>query len=272
MRKMRPRKSVGSSPNKLVVGLRSAGSLTTHYFEDIVIELKVDNVSGKSLLIESVTLKFDPDTGATPVYVDCPVGVRLTANGGSVIKVTVCPTPLFREYTSQFVARFKCHHESRGRIIASFMESHDGLYIIIHPPEKQLGDVFVSFKQPEDRKLANILERYAKRAGFTPHLFIQDAHLGTDQWIRIDALIKGSHSAFIVWALRTDWGDGVTTEIELCRKHKVREILLIEEGVELPDAYRGTNRAYQKFDPADPASAISKAVSSVYAQVTNSKL
>lgn len=271
MSKNRAKTSLVPPVNRLGVSLKSPGPLTTRYFDDTIIELKVDNLSGETLFIESLTLRFEPDTGATPVYLDLQVGQRIIPGRSATLDVAVRPTPLFREYTNQFVARFKCHCESGGRIFDGFMESHDGLYIIIHPREQQLGDVFVSFKQPEDQRLANILERYARRAGFTPHMFMRNPHLGADQWKLIEASIKEAHSAFIVWALRTDWGQGVGKEIELCRKHKVREVLLIEEGIELPAPYKGTQRAYRRFDPTDPASALSEAVSSVYAQVTGAR-
>jgi hypothetical protein len=70
-----------------------------------------------------------------------------------------------------------------------------------------------------------------------------------------------------VWALRTEWGDGVGKEIELCRKHNVRELLLIEEGVDLPELYKGTKTTYKRFDPSDPAKAFSEAIRSLHEQI-----
>ena len=251
---------------KLSARLRNKSPLTVHYFETVRIELELNNLTSEPLFIESGTLKFEPDMGATPIYVDCTAGIKLYPNGSSNIEFVVRPTPIFRQFTSQFTARFRCHTESAGRLSDPFFERHEGFYIIVRPNDKQLGELFISFKQPEDQKLANILERYSERAGFVPRLYMRNPALGGDQWKDIETLIKRSHSAFIVWALRTDWGEGVEREVQLCRKHKVREVLLIEEGVHLPTMYKGTNRSYKRFDPSDPATALSEAVCSIHDQ------
>src|SRR5258708_27656312 len=74
---------------------------------------------------------------------------------------------------------------------------------------------------------------------------------------------------FIVWGVRTEWGEGVEKEIALCRKHKVRELLLIEEGLAVPQPYEGTNVTYKRFDASDPAKALSEAITSSRDQVVS---
>ena len=262
--------TVSSSPPKFLVELASSAPLVTHYFESTRIGIKVTNISGETVLIESVTLQFEADTGAAPNYEDSYPALRLSPGQSSPINLNVTPVPLYRAYTNQFKVRLTGHVESGGRLHGSFSELHPGFYLIINMPSDSLGNVFVSFKQPEDQRLANILERYARRAGFEPYLFMRKPHLGADQWEEIAKLIKQSHSVIIVWALRTDWGDGVEKEIELCRTHKCREILLIENGVELPELYDGTKATYKRFDPEEPAKALSEAIASLRAQIVKS--
>jgi len=246
---------------------KASAPLATQYFDLQTIEFDVVNISGETLFIEAASLKFEEDTGATPNYVDCFLGLRLLPNGTGRITSEVRPIPLYRESTNQFSVLLKFRPEVYGRLGKQATEMHPGFYIIINTPPATLGDVFISFKQPEDRRLANILERYAKRAGFTPRLFMRNPALGADQWKSIQKLIKNAHSIFVVWGRRTEWGDGVEKEILLCRKHHLKEILLIEDGLALPGLYQNTQYTYQRYDPADPARALSDAVGSLRDQV-----
>jgi len=254
-----------SSP-KFLVEVANA-PIHTHYFESTRIKIKVTNISGENVLIQRVTLQFDPDTGAAPNYEDSFPSLRLLSNKSDLIEVDVTPVPLYREETTQFKIGLMGHVESGGCLRESFSERHEeGFYIILKVPTLQLGDIFISFKQPEDQKLANILVRYAKRAGFNPCLFMRNPELGKDQWKEIEKLIRQCHSVIIVWALRTEWGEGVEKEIELCRKYGCREILLIAEGVDPPKLY-DPKIAYKQFDPSDPAKDLSEAIASLRAQV-----
>jgi hypothetical protein len=263
--------STPSHPRKFILTLKASAPLATHYFDLQTIEFNVVNTSGEVLLIEAAPFKFEADTGATPNYVDCSPGLRLLPNGGGRITIDVRPIPLYKEFTNQFDVLLKYRLEEQGRLGKLLTELHDGFYIIINTPQASLGDVFISFKQPEDQRLANILERYATRAGFAPHLFMRNPALGADQWKSIRQLIKQSHSMFVIWGRRTEWGDGVEKEIELCRKRRMREVLLIEDGLLLPDLYQGTSYAYKRYDPTDPAHALSDAVCSLRDQVVTSK-
>jgi hypothetical protein len=262
--------TIPSDPPSFILTLKASASLATHYFDLQTIEFDVVNTSGEVLFIEAAPFKFEADTGATPNYVDCSPGLRLLPNGGGRITVDVRPVPLYKELTNQFDVLLKYRPEVQGRLGKLRTELHGGFYIIINTPPPSLGDIFISFKQPEDQRLANILERYAKRAGFTPHLFMRNPALGINQWKSIRKLIKESHSMFVVWSRRTEWGEGVEKEIELCRKYHIREVLLIEDGLPLPDLYQGTPYAYQRYDPTEPAHALSDAVSSLRDQVVGS--
>lgn len=254
-------------PLKFRLNPRTSTSLRVQYFETRQIEFQAINISGEVLLLETAQLKFEADTGGTPNYIDASLSLRLSPNKPIVIKIDVCPLPLYKESTNQFDILLRYRPVTNGRLGKLTTERHVGFYIIIATPPATLGDVFVSFKQPEDQRLANILERYARRAGFTPRLFMRSPAVGADQWKSIEKLIKQCHSMIVVWGRRTEWGDGVGREIELCRKHRIREILLIEEGLSLPDPYQNTNCPYMRYDPQEPAHTLSKALSSLRDQV-----
>lgn len=257
------------SPKRLIVEVVSGRTATTHYFEETRIRIKVTNSSADNVFVKYGALQFTPDTEAAPSYQDFHPSLRLIHAESKTIEVDVTPVPLYLEYTNQFRIMLKGHVESGGRLGDAFAEVHEGYYIIINSPKASLGEVFISFKQPEDQRLANILDRYATRAGFTPRLFMRRPELGENQWGQIEGLIKQCHSVVIVWGPRTEWGEGVEREIELCRKHGCREILLIAKGAEPPQTYN-SEIAYQRFDPDEPAVGLSKAIASLRDQALKS--
>jgi hypothetical protein len=251
--------------------IRPASTLPpeTNYCECKALEYSITNISASSLLIESVTLQFEPDMETAPNYVDLACGFRLQRQESKTFVVDVTPTPMFRELTNQIRIRvqYRIEAELDGRVGDSLVETHVGFYIIIRTPPPSLGAVFISFKQPEDQGLANILARYAGRAGFKVHVYLRKASPGAHQWHEIEDLIRSSHTMFVVWAQRTDWGEGVEREIRICRNRKLREVLMIESGVDVPRAFKDRGITYKRFDPQDPAPAFAEAVVSVRAQV-----
>ena len=255
---------------KFVLTLAASTPQTFRYYERQTIEFEVVNTSGDTLFIEAAHLKFQPDTGAIPNYVECCPSLRLVSTGKGFIRVDVCPLPLYMEYTNQFDVLLKYRLEVGGRLGKLFTEPYEGFYTIINTAPPSLGDVFISFKQPEDQRLANILARYARRGGFSPNIFVHSPSLGAHQWKSIEKLIAKSHSIFVVWGRRTEWGIGVRKEIRLCRRHHLREILLVEDGIALPDLYQGTKWTYKRYDPIDPARALCDAVSSLRDQAIHS--
>lgn len=258
--------------DRLALRMVAEAPPATAYFESILLTYDITNVSTDNILVESVSLQFQPDMDTVPNYVYSPCGFRLTPNESKSIAVDVTPTPAYRQQTNEIQFLFRYRIESSGHVGDVIKERHDQerYYLIVRPPAPTLGEVFVSFKQPEDQRLANILERYLRRAGFVPRLFMRNAKVGADQWVSIEEIVKVCQSAFIVWTHLTEWGNGVEREIELCRGCKVREILVIENGVDVPSSYYGTGITYKRFDPQEPAQALSEAVASLREQVVKS--
>jgi hypothetical protein len=257
-----------SKEQRLFIRPTSTMPADTHYYEPHTLQYTITNISGSHLLIESLTLQFEPDMETAPNYVDHACGFRLKRRESKTVAIEVTPTPHYREHTNQIRIRLKyrLERDSGGRLSDVMVETHIGFYLIIRTPPPKLGSVFISFKQPEDLKLANILERYATRAGFKAHVYVRAASLGAHQWDEIEQLIASCHTIFIIWAQRTDWGEGVEREMHIGRRRKLREVLIIDQGVEVPPGVR-TSIAHTRFDAQDPTPAFADAVSSVRAQV-----
>jgi len=238
------------------------------YYASTDVRLIVTNRSGLSQLVETVTLQFQADVGTAPIYVETSCGVEIRPAKAEEIVVKVMPDSLYLAGTNQFSAMIRYKTVEVDKVSGQQTEIHSNLsYRLVRPCSLDLGQVFISFKQPEDLDMANLLARLSSKAGFKPYLALRDPKLGTNQWRRITRAIASSKSVMVVWTARTEWGGGVRREVRLARKKKLQEILLIQKGLQLPDIYQGTEIEYQPFDADIPAPAFGQAVSSFREQI-----
>src|SRR6266404_2805165 len=191
----------GSATDRRILGVSIAPlkSVEVEYFESKTLSLYFTNRSDELLLVDGVTLQFQTDGGTAAHYTDHQCALRIAPKVGAAFAVQVTPTPIYMANTNSIELMVKYRVDSKGKLGASVTERHSASYLIIKPARHQLGDAFVSFKQPEDRNLAMIIGRYAERAGFTPYVAMKDPRPGTQQWDRIETAIKGSRVAFIIW-------------------------------------------------------------------------
>lgn len=243
-------------------------SHAVEYYGTKNIRLIFTNISGTVQLLEVVTLQFQPDIGTAPLYVDHACGVEVPIGKGQDVVLPVTPNPLYLQHTNQFSVMVRFRTVQEVGLGAQQTETfRDCSYIIVGKPVVDLGQVFVSFKQPEDLHYAELVARLSARAGFKPYIALSDQRFGQNQWERIQGAIGTSRSIIVIWSKRTEWGGGVKKEIELARLKSLQEILLIEEGMSLPDIYKDTDIEYQRFSATHPASAFCAAVTSLRAQI-----
>jgi hypothetical protein len=237
--------------------------MEVEYFEEVSLPLTVINTSSEPILLESITLRFQSDADISKIYVQDNCSCIIKPQEMRDIEVKVIPTPMFLANTNVFdvMVTYRLNVDGKLSEQASYIfRAPQGCFIIIKPSTTQLGQIFISFKQPEDLKLAKILERFAERAGFKPYLAIHDSQPGTQLWDRIEPALRGSLAVLVLWTKHTQWGDGVQREVELCRAHGIQDILLIENGLDLPLAYKGTESEYRRFDYDDPFEPFSKVI------------
>jgi TIR domain len=233
------------------------------YFAVKPVLVQVTNRWPHPILIEDVTLRFRSESGAD-VFVDKHCGVRVSADELIDLSVDVQPTASYQEHTNYFDVQIHYRRELNGQLENTRLRARQPLasFLIITRPKDTLGSVFISFRQPGDLPWAVLLERYAHRAGLDPYVVVHDPQPGTDQWDRIEAEIKRSNAVCVIWGERTEWSDGVKKEIELCRTHSVREVLLLAENVSRPDMFTGKIE-YMTFDPNLPNDGFAKAVEAI---------
>jgi len=261
-----------ASPSKTVLPISVTAtqpvSPNIQYFQEIVIPVSVINRSRSKLLIEKIQLKFDGD--AEPVYTDHECYLSLLPNRSGEEQIKVTPTPRFKAWTNQFRVRVYYRKENKSGIGSRRDWIHDGPplpYVIIQPASAPLGQAFISFKQPEDRGLAKILATMAERAGFKPYLAENNPQFGTELWNRIERELHQSVVAFVIWTNRTGWGGGVKRELDLIIKTRKPHVLVIEQGVDLPEAYSQVFE-YGQFDIQQPHACFENAVISMWRAIT----
>ena len=234
-------------------------SAEIEYYETTSVTVLITNSSPTPILVEQVILRFQSDAAASSEFVEQNCGRELGPKELHEQEIAVCPTPVFLANTNMFDVMVKFRPIQSGTVQGQLSEVHPRLaYLIIRESTKPCGKLFISFKQPEDLPLARQLEKFARRAGFEPYLAIHDSQPGTGLWKRIEPELHSSAAAAIIWTSHTEWGEGVQKEVKLARKHKIPDILLLEDRLDPPKEYTGTEIEYLRFDPHNPAPVFSK--------------
>ncbi len=249
-----------SNTKELSISVAPLPSLEVEYFGEISIPISVTNNSSHTILVESATLRFQTDSD-NPVYREKNFGFLIESGRTLDLQIEISPTPEFLANTNAFdvsIAYKKSENQTLG---APNWERLQRAYIIVRPSTQKLGKLFISLKQPEDLKLARLLERLAERAGFIVYMAINDPQPGVSLWDRIEPELRSSEAVLVLWTKHTQWGGGVQHEVELCRNSDIPDVLLIQKGLELPEAYVNTEKEYVRFDIDDPLEDFARVIS-----------
>lgn len=223
------------------------------YYDRLERVLLITNLTSGTILIERVNLRFQSDSERSSELVAHPCSIELAPNASTQLTIPIVPNAQFRPYTNSFdIMVWLRTHAASGFSDTISELHHPPAYIVVGEPRQDLGRVFISFKQPQDRELKNTMSEVARRAGFTPWTAERDSHIGADMWSDIEASIHDSVAVVFLWTEETAFTDGVKREVALCRKHGVREKPLIQRGMPIPEPYQGSEIRHQIFDPATP--------------------
>jgi hypothetical protein len=256
-----PRSSVSQGSDRRLKIAVPPSTSSVEYFQKKSVSVLLSNSWPETLLVERLTLRFHSDANPGSIYVEHACNWQLKQDELREQVVLTSPTPIYLANTNMFDVMVTYRVFEGAAWSRPTSEIHwDVSYLIIVNSALQLGQVFISFKQPEDLPLAQLLERFARRAGFSPYLAIADLQTGTILWEKIEPAIRNSAAGFIIWTKRTRWGTGVEREIELFQKHAIPQVMLVEDGCDLPNGF-DNDREYTPFDRGDPAQVFSDVVS-----------
>ena len=122
------------------------------------------------MLVESVDLRFQSDDGTAAVLSRHPCAIELDPDDLAETQVGVTPSPLFLTNTNEVDVKV-WFRSGRGSWVSA-EPRHETFerasYLLIRNSTKAAGQVFVSFKQPEDWPLARLVERYAIKGRLHP--------------------------------------------------------------------------------------------------------
>jgi hypothetical protein len=156
-------------------------------------------------------------------------------------------------YTNSLDATIRFHEVSEGAMVER-TESHHAGYIIVTKREAR-ARVFISFKDPEDRLLADASKEIFERAGVTAMLAREDRSYDRLIWAeKIPRLISECDGLFVIWSrAAAENPANILREIKIARDAGIRVCLLKENGVPVPDGWEA-DREYEPYDPNDTAS------------------
>jgi hypothetical protein len=239
--------------------LDKSKQLNTHYLESLDISVGLENrYPNATLIIDSLALRFqsrsspgksEADPQTTIIH---PGGAReILPTKLDYYTIRVCPHLLFLKYTNVFDVAVGYRFSESVEVLQSFIGN--GGFVLIQPAPQLFGRVFVSYKEPEDRALANLLYEFATDAGFNPYMAPPDIKTGSQIWRqKIPAEIKNSKFMLVIWTRNSLKGPGVRREIKIARENGVSIVPLLEKKTADPKIF-GRDVEYTRFDSDNAA-------------------
>ncbi len=244
-------------PIKLLVD--KTKRLSVHYLGNLGINIAVENQNPKAtVVIDSLALRFQSRSSAGSVTAD-PHTMIVHPGGALSIPpakldyctVQVCPNLLFLKYTNVFDVAVSYRLSDNIGELQSFIT--EGWFVLIEPTPQLFGKVFISYKEPEDRPLAELLFEFTRDAGFEPYMAPPDIKTGSRIWgKKIPAAIVESRFIFVIWTSNTPGGPGVKKEIKIARKNGIGVVPLLVRTATDPRLF-GRDVEYTRFDAGSAA-------------------
>lgn len=246
-------------PHPISLSFDKSEPLSVDYLSSLDIGIGVRNEQSEAtMVIESLALRFQSrrqgadgtkaDPHATVVYTGDILAIPPKKLTYCTVKVR--PSLLFLANSNLFdvAITYRLDAEKTGdrREFAG-----DGWYIVVRPAPQLFGKVFVSYKEPEDRRLADRIFQFAKDAGFNPYMAPPHLRPGSRIWReKIPPAIKESRCMFVIWTRNSAKGTGVKREIKIARSSKIDIVPLLDRGTTDPKLF-GAGVEYTQFDADD---------------------
>jgi hypothetical protein len=267
--------SMAKAKSSLRISIPPLADANVNYLKSVHIPVQIINASSRSVMIESVSFRFQTDlqVAAADLTIEheCQ-GLVIQPGRMEYLTVKVVPHLVFRAYTNVFDVHVGYRRQERHRLSKRFVEAKprgESSFLIIHAAPSIFGNIFISYKEPEDRGLATMFYNLAMAAGFAPYMAPTDMKPGSRIWRdKIPQAIKNSKAAFVIWTSKTALGKGVKREIKLCRANGIPDILLLEEGVAPPSEHKATDLEWTPFAIAQAAIVFANAIRS-YREMQN---
>lgn len=225
-----------------------------------------NNSKFDTALIEKLALCFRSEAGkptSQTTVVQQVSDFRIPPSRLDYAHVCFVPNLHFLTGTNQFdvSATIRWEHKKGLGAATTLVSPPPYPYIVIHEAPPLFGRAFISYKEPEDRQLADLLFAFLSKAGFVPYMAPRDLQPGSKLWEeKIPVAIRGSNLIFVIWTENAPKGEGVRKEIAIARAAHVSEAPLIERTTKVPPEYDGRGIEYTLFDRRHAALAFADVV------------
>lgn len=222
------------------------------FLKPVSVPVQIVNDHSRPVLIQSIALQFQSDMKVSAAELtieqNCE-GLAIESGRMGYQNVTVTPHLYFRQYTNVFQVVVSYRRQNKRGLGNRLKQSQRDLsHLVVQPAPNIYGNIFISYKEPENRALAELLLALGKAAGFTPYIAPADMKPGSKIWReKIPQAIKASKATFVIWTSEAPFGKGVRREIKISRRNGVPDILLLEEGVKPPLEHKGTDLEWTPF-------------------------
>jgi hypothetical protein len=233
------------------------------YMQEIDIPVSVFNHSPETIVIESVVLRFQAEwnSSAHDAVHERRFGrFTIAPDREEYRKVSVLLRPILQSGTN-VVDIIVTYLKEASPAKKLTQQRKEVFYLVVQPPPTTKGQLFISYKDPEDWDLAHILQRICERAGFVGYIAPADAKPGTDIWNdKIPGAVHNSKALVIIWSKVTMFGEGVQKEIALARDLGVPEVLILERNVPAPSEFATMEAEISWFERPNAPSDFSQAI------------
>lgn len=260
---------MNDSPLNTILLEAAIGETTRDAFfgRPIDIPVHVLNRTGQPVVLERLTVAIDTDLDVTNPD---PGRFSFSWHGGlpleplerGLVRLTVTPPLDALPYTNYFRVTGEASTPGTRKPIPAVVTATRGWLLLKETPRAQDGQVFVSFKDPQNEALAALAKKYLARAGLRPYRASDDTQTGVDIWIRkIFPAIEASAGVLVIWTPNTAASpDSVLKEMLHAKERKIPTGLFLSSDSSPPAEYLSSVLEYYKFDPSAPHAALADGI------------
>ncbi len=200
-------------------------------------------------MVREIELRFDPDSPECFTEKFVFADFQIPSGQLDYRKLLFVPRLLWRPYTHAFETVVTYSRiDGDGVPCADTRAEGPTSYVVVKYPPLMYGEMFISYKDPEDRELADALQEHAKRAGFFGYIAPADIRPGTRIWKqKIVPHIMSAFCMCVIWTNETPKGSGVRREIAIARKRKRKVVLILDKAAAVPPGFKRTDVEHCRF-------------------------
>lgn len=218
-----------------LVNCWSNPSLHITYLDEGSIYAEFRNNSDDTIEIDKIICQFQTEEGLKPYQCFATQRISIKPRNISKIQIPFVADLSLTADTNSYSLVVECRYAGNSDMITL----NPPTYLIIQPVRPPEKHFFVSHKDPEDTQLASKLNNYLMKIGFKGYLAEKERRPGLDIWQeKIMPAIDECVALIVLWTSNASVNPkNILREFDYAKDCAKKPILLVEQGVDLPDSF-----------------------------------